>query len=112
MSDILLIPFNHCWEVDQYAKQHNIKKYTGMLVPARGKDYPKKFLIVIQEKIENKPSFVCDGLFFDTFETMQYVKNIVSKLEPVISWKLIDGNYILIRAESAYDGIPFSPRVW
>ena len=100
MDYIIVIPFAHTEDVDRFAREHNVKKYTGMYLPARGTDYPKKFLIIIEE-MENPPDIITlKGCYCKTLEDVKYFAPHMYKnsRDPYVYWKLIDGNYIFFGA--------------
>jgi len=100
MDSIIIIPFNHTQDVDKYAREHGVTKYTGMVLPDRGKNHPKKFLIVIEE-MENPPDIITlKGCYCKTLEDVKYFAPHMynNYRNPYVYWKLIDGNYIFFGA--------------
>lgn len=100
MDCIIIIPFDHTEDVDRYAREHNVTKYTGMVLPERGPLYPKKFLIVIEE-MENPPNIITlKGCYCKTLEDVKYFAPHMYKHSdnPYVYWRLTDGKYIFFGA--------------
>ena len=98
MDYIVIIPFAHTEDVDRFAREHNVKKYTGMYLPARGINCPKKFLIVIEEVEEQLIFSTIGGYYFKDLNSLNSFRRIAFKNKVSIYWKLTNGDYILFDA--------------
>lgn len=109
---VILIPFEHTEDIDRFAREHNVKKYTGIYLPDRGIKYPKKFIIVIESWNEYDIPKEINDSFYNQDWSLGYGSNDVNELKeiekevksleswnnPYIYWKLTNGNYIYFSA--------------
>ena len=110
--EVILIPFEHTEDIDRFARKHNVKKYTGIYLPDRGINHPKKFVIVI-EAWDNKdiPKEIKESFYHQNWrlgygsdninilkEINEEDKHIRKWDNPYVFWKLISGKYILFSA--------------
>lgn len=100
MDYIIIIPFGHTEDVDKYAREHNVTKYTGMVLPERGPQHPKKFLIVIEEMEKDSNINFISGNYCKTLEDVKFFAPHMYKNydNPYVYWKLIDEGYIFFGA--------------
>jgi len=109
---VILIPFEHTADIDKFARDYNIKKYTGMCLPSRGIKHPTKFIIVIEQwNIYDIPENIWKN-FYKQDWSIGYGSNNINELKkidketkssrnwdnPYVYWKLTNGNYIYFSA--------------
>ena len=101
MNYIIVIPFSGMFDIEKYARENNVKKYTGAYLPCRGPHYPEKFLIIIEEmdNPELNHSTLGGYYFKDLQELLSYRKILFNDWKnPSVYWKLTNGDYILFGA--------------
>lgn len=100
MDYVILIPFKEVYDIQKYAIEHNVTKYTGMYLPNRGYQ-PRKFIIVIEEM--EKPELnhsTIGGYYFTSLEELQKYRKILFNdwKNPSVYRQLLNGDYILFGA--------------
>ena len=66
---VVLIPFKHIEDINKFAKKYNVKKYTDIYLGSRGKDHPKKFVMVIEEwDIYNIPKEMWESFYKQDYD--------------------------------------------
>ena len=106
---VVLIPFKHIEDINKFAKKYNVKKYTDVYLCSRGKNHPKKFIMVIEEwdipkKMWKNFSNQDWSLGYGSFnidelkEIEKNIKPFKTWDNPYIYWKLINKGYIFFSA--------------
>ena len=99
MEYVILIPFHNVYDIKKFAIQNNIKHYNIMYLPARGKEYPKKFLIVIENTDKQFTFSTIGGFYFKELNELEKFKKTFLKNKTFIHWKLTNGDYILFNVD-------------